>query len=149
MSLGISKSNFHLIENLLFKDIIEEIRPGSAKDLPYYNSNVISVVSKVIVFRDDMSKMYCVEFVNARQELEAYYYDWADSQNRMFLKFHAHYHPEETDPSVAQFDPFHLHKKANDADDKLTLRVKDERYMELNNVLEFIRDSVYVKKNRK
>jgi len=145
LGISIPKSNFNLI-GTMYKDIIIEIRRGSNENLPGYNTDVISIVSKVIVF-DDMSKLYCKEFVNADQELEAYWYDWSDSNGRMIMKFHAHFHPDETDPAIRKFDPFHLHKRAFATDDNCTKREVDTEYRELANVLIFIKDFKYARQH--
>lgn len=126
MSLKIAKSNFKFIEKN-FSDIISEIRE---------NANGIRSdsrsIRKTILFHD-FSKLICIEELDMdRCFIELYWYDWYDSNKQLIMKFHAHKHPEGTPSSVTKYDPFHIHS----ADDE---RHHNEKFHELNDILEFIR----------
>lgn len=81
----------------------------------------------------DFSKLICIEELDMdRCFIELYWYDWYDSNKQLIMKFHAHKHPEGTPSSVTKYDPFHIHS----ADDE---RHHNEKFHELNDILEFIR----------
>jgi len=126
LALKIPKSNFRFIEND-FSDIIMEIRDG-AQGLP----NSARTIRKTIVFTD-LSKMYCVEEIDRNGVfIELYWYDWYDAQKEVVMKFHAHYHPDETPASITMYDPFHIHS----TDER---RLRNDKFQELYTILEFIR----------
>lgn len=125
MSLEIPKSNFYFVEQN-FADIIEEVRDGVGG----LKSDSKSA-RKTIVFRD-MSKMHCIEELDRMGYIELYWYDWYDSDKQIIMKFHAHYHQDGTPVRITKYDPFHIH---NHADGRLV----NEKFRELNDILEFIR----------
>lgn len=108
-----------------FSDIIEEIRDGANGIRSDRRSN-----RKTIVFRD-FSKLVCIEELDAAGCIEIYWYDWFESNQSLIMKFHAHYHPDGTPAEITLYDPFHIH-----VDEK---RHPNEKFRELNSILEFIR----------
>ncbi|MDP4095640.1 DUF6516 family protein [Paenibacillus sp. P96] len=126
MSLEIRRSNFLFIEQN-FSDIIQEVREGA--DGLHSDGRA---VRKTIIFHD-FSKMYCVEMLDKdKQYIELYWYDWYNENKQLIMKFHAHYHPDGTPASITKFDPYHLHSSTD-------TRHHNEKFRELNDILEFIR----------
>ncbi|WP_339306653.1 DUF6516 family protein [Paenibacillus sp. FSL L8-0435] len=78
-------------------------------------------------------RMYCVEEIDRNGGfIELYWYDWYDDQKELVMKFHAHYHPDETPANITMYDPFHIHT-ANER------RLNNEKFQELYTILEFTR----------
>ena len=126
MSLKIAKSNFNFIEEN-YSDIIYEIRE-SANGIQSDSRSI----RKTILFHD-FSKLICIEELDkSRCFIELYWYDWYDSNQRLIMKFHAHYHSVDTPSYITKYDPFHIHS----GDDE---RHHNEKFRELNDILEFIR----------
>jgi hypothetical protein len=126
LALEIPKSNFLLIEQN-YSDIIEEVREGANGIRSDSRSK-----RKTIVFRD-FSKLICIEELDASGFIEIYWYDWYNADNTQYImKFHAHYHPDGTPAEISMYDPFHIHT----TDEK---RHPNEKFRELNSILEFIR----------
>lgn len=126
MNLEMPRSNFYFIEQN-FKDIIQEVREGVGGLTSH-----AGVIRKTIVFLD-MSKMLCTEFLDdTKRYIELYWYDWYDSDKKLIMKFHAHYHQDGTPAEITKFDPFHIHAQ----DDK---RMHNTKFRELAMILEFIR----------
>lgn len=121
----VQKSNFFFIEQN-FSDIIEEVREGAQG-----KKSDSRMACKTIVFKD-MSKLYCVEYFDKKGTIELFWYDFYGSDIKVIMKFHGHYHDDEASIKVTKYDPYHIH----DVNDN---RYFNEKYRELNDILEFIR----------
>lgn len=137
------KTNFFLLEKD-YKEILE-VQPGPVTSPPQYRTDVHTVVSKRILFYD-MSYLTCVEFSNQDRQLLQYYYEWYNPERNLIMKFHAHYHSEDTPEEIRKFDPFHLHKKDSPDDLKLTVREANEELRGIRQIINYIIQTQYAVK---
>jgi hypothetical protein len=150
-TLGIKRTNFHRLERLDFRDIIEEVNDIFGLEVPGHHSPNVTVQAKRIRFKLFLSipSLKCVEYIdNQTGEIIEYFYDWDDHDGTL-MKFHAHFHPEEAPDKVKEFDPFHLHLKENEFDNQAKKRERDNEFKCLYNVLMFIKRHIYVSKYAK
>lgn len=138
MSTGIPKTNFTTL-NREFEDYIIDLRNGAAgqpNDPP-------QAVRKTIIF-DDHTRLSCQEFIKDGV-IDAYQYDFYDSNGNIVMKFHSEPHDEKH--LQTKTEPFHLHVRSGPSDLKASVRTENHHYRELfGQIMPFIiqsRNMVY------
>lgn len=135
MSTGIPKTNYTLLENEF--DEITEIRDG-ANGLP----SQPGAVRKTIIF-SDLTKLSCQEIIKDGF-IEYYHYDFYSPTGSIVIKFHSEPH-EESKEHQTSTEPFHLHVKRDEQDQKASIRLPNGRIRELWTIIETILMSKHLK----
>lgn len=136
--LNLPASNLEALQKN-FAGIILDSREGDGSGQP----SSYLCVRHTFVFKDG-SRLLIKEFLTKNGFIEAYFYDWADANGNVLLKFHAD--PHKNPKYQTETEPFHVHPPD---DAKLTNRTRYPNYdhRDLHSILELI--ALFLIANRK